>query len=295
MALAWVVIVPLLGVSGVAQAKPHHHHHRGGGGAGGGTGKGTGSAPPTMVVTASPNPLVETGPSLVMTVVQVETSPSFAGDSVLVSSSQLSAACGVLYFVAFRGNFQENVILTLDNDGNATVEMIGEDCAPGTSLIEADLMVAPFYTATTTLVANPPVVTPPGLTGYPNPEVETGDTNGVGNNDIGNSDVFAVFSVETDPVYAEQFVEIDSAQLEASCLGGWVWISPNPGGLSRSGTGVNPGLAPDAVLDDDGNAVFGFFGKSCAAGTWQVIADVEAGINSTYVSTYTVEPPAPTI
>ena len=55
------------------------------------------------------------------------------------------------------------------------------------------------------------------------------------------------------------------------------------------------GLAPDAILDDDGNAVFRFFGKSCAAGTWQVIADVEAGINSTYVSTYTVKPPAPTI
>jgi hypothetical protein len=44
-----------------------------------------------------------------------------------------------------------------------------------------------------------------------------------------------------------------------------------------------------------GNAVFGFFGSSCAAGTAQVIADVEAGSHPTYVLSYTVDPPAPTI
>ena len=116
-----------------------------------------------------------------------------------------------------------------------------------------------------------------------------------GNNDIGNSDIFAVFYVETSPVYAEQAVEIGSAQLEAGCGGGWVWISPNPNGLSESGTGVNAGLEAQAILDDDGNAVFGFWGKSCAATTAEVIADVEAGSHPTYLTTYTVLPPAPTI
>lgn len=259
------------------------------------SGGGQGGQAAPMVVTASPNPLVETGSSLVMAVVQVEANPAFAGDNVVVSSSQLAAVCTVVYFIAFRGNFEENVILTLDDDGNATVELVGEDCAPGSSLIEADLMVAPFATALTTLQAQPPVVTPGGLTGYPNPEVEVGDTNAVGANDIGNSDVFAVFYVETSPVYAEQPVEIDSAQLDASCGGGWVWISPDPTGLSESGTGINTGLEAQAVLDDDGNAVFGFWGKSCAAGTAQVIADVEAGTHTTYITSYTVEPPAPTI
>jgi hypothetical protein len=248
-----------------------------------------------MVVTASPNPLIETGPSLVMTVVQVSTSPSFADDNVTLSSTQLLSSCSLLYFIPFRGNPQDNVVLTLDNEGNATAIVVGEQCAPGPDVIEADLMVAPYYTAIVTLQVLPPEVTTAGVTGYPNPEVEVGDTNTVGNNDIGSSDVFAVFYVETDPVYAEQQVEIDSAQLDAGCGGGWVWISPNPSGLSESGTGINTGLEAQAVLDDEGNAVFGFFGKSCAAQTAQVIADVEAGVHTTYVTDYTVSPPAPII
>jgi hypothetical protein len=54
---------------------------------------------------------------------------------------------------------------------------------------------------------NPPVVTTEGLTGYPQTsrrpvttrEVETGDTLA-----SGESDIYAVFYVETSPVYAEQ-------------------------------------------------------------------------------------------
>ncbi|MGH9016487.1 MAG: hypothetical protein ACRDY1_01950 [Acidimicrobiales bacterium] len=246
------------------------------------------------MATASPNPVIDTG-AVIMTVVQVETSPSFAGDQINVSSSQLAQSCLLVYFIPFRGNFGENVDLTLDDDGNATVEVVGEDCAPGPSVISADMEEAPYYTALTTLEVEPPQITAPGVTGYPNPEVEVGDTNTVGNNDIGNSDIFAVFEIETNPVYAEQAAEISSAQLEAACGEGWVWISPNPNGNSVSGTGVNTGTVPQAILDDDGNAVFGFFGKSCAAGTYDVIADIEAGTHPTYVTTYTVSPPTPTI
>jgi hypothetical protein len=227
-----------------------------------------------------------------MTVVQIETSAAFAGDQINVSSSQLAQSCLLVYFIPFRGNFGENVDLTLDGEGNATVEVVGEECAPGPDVIEADMDVAPYYTAVTTLQVLPPIVTSEGVTGYPNPEVETGTDNGVGNNDIGNSDVFAVFEIETNPVYAEQSVEISSAQLEAAC---WVWISPNPNGNSVSGTGVNPLQPAQAILDDDGNAVFGFSGKSCGAGTFDVIADVEAGTHPTYVTTYTVSAPQPTI
>ena len=291
--MAVVLSLVLLGFSGIAQAKAHphpHRHHHGGGAAGGATPP----PAPTMVVTASPNPVVVTG-AVIMTVVQVETSPSFAGDEINVSSSQLAQSCLLVYFIPFRGNFGENVDLTLDGEGNATVEVVGEQCAQGSDVIDASMDVAPYYTAVTTLQVLPPVVTPAGVTGYPNPEVETGTDNGVGNNDIGNSDIFAVFEIETSPVYAEQSVEISSAQLEAACGEGWVWISPNPTGNSVSGTGVNPNPPAQAILDDDGNAVFGFSGKSCAAGTFDVIADVEAGIHSTYVTTYTVTAPQPTI
>ena len=61
------------------------------------------------------------------------------------------------------------------------------------------------------------------------------------------------------------------------------------------GTGVNNNRRAATILDDDGNATFVFKGTSCAAGPSQVIADVLAGTHQTYVTTFTVDPPAPTI
>jgi len=164
-------------------------------------------------------------------------------------------------------------------------------------VIEADLEQAPYLTALTTLVANPPVVTTAGLTGYPNFEVETGDTSTGINGPSGNSDVYAIFYVEDNPVYAEQKVEISSAQLEARCGEGWEWIGgnlPGPDGFV-SGVGVNTNPPVETTLDDDGNAVFAFKGISCAAGDSQVIADVLAGTGDTFTFDYTIDPPAPTI
>jgi hypothetical protein len=145
-----------------------------------------------------------------------------------------------------------------------------------------------------TLVANPPVVTPAGVFGYPTTsgtvitgEVETGDTLA-----SGDSDVYAVFSVETNPVYAEQPVEISAAELESRCLGGWAWGSFDD---RIGGQGVNVNGPEQSVLDDDGNAVFDFLGASCAAGSSEVIADVEAGTHPTYTTTFNVVAPQPTI
>jgi hypothetical protein len=55
------------------------------------------------------------------------------------------------------------------------------------------------------------------------------------------------------------------------------------------------GAAATGILDDDGNAVFLFFGASCAAGTSDVVADVLAGTHPTYTTTFTIVPPVPTI
>jgi hypothetical protein len=300
MAMAMVICVPLLGTSAVASAKPAKGCHKSHSCASGGsTGGGAAADPPTIVVTASPNPLVEFGPSYVAAVIQVETNPSLAGDVVNVSSSQLEAACGgSIFFYPLASGFPilqsvDNVNIVLDDDGNASIMMEGFGCAPGSSVIEADLTSAPYYTALTTLVANPPVVTPAGVTGYPNPEVETGDTSTGVNGPSGDSDVYAIFYVEDNPVYAEQPVEIGASQLEASCGGGWDWSVPDVSALT--GIGVNLGTEPTGTLDDDGNAVFTFQGISCAAGTYDVIADVEAGSHDTFVTTYTVSPPTPTI
>ena len=316
LVLSMMVATPLVGLSGSASAVT-----KGSPGwcaahpakakklaacAAGGEGGGTGGPPPVITVQVDPNPLVETGPSEVLGVIQVETSPSFAGDPVDISSSQLAASCGANSLVfddlqgpgdaktAFYSFFNGTAQVILDDDGNAMIDVFATDCAPGTDLIEADLGVAPFDTALGTLVAAPPVVTPVGLTGYPSTsgtvttgEVETGDTAA-----SGDSDVFAVFYVETDPVYAEQTVEISSAQLESRCLRGWIWFGGADGG--PTGIGISGTLAT-TTIDDDGNAVFEFVGVSCAAGPSAVIADVEAGTHPTYTTTFTINPPAPTI
>ena len=307
VALTIVVALPLLGTSGVATANAKtvgcHKTHSCKSGSGGGSGAGANPAP--IMVQIDPNPLVETGQSVVTAIVQVETSPSLAGDTVNVSSTQLLAACaGGLAFEAFplTGNNSDSAQVTLDDDGNATVNIEGNDCAPGPSLVEADLAVAPYYTALGTLNAEPPVVTTPGLFGYPTTsgtvaggEVETGDA---GPN-FHQSDVLAVFYVETDPVYAEAQVEISSAQLQARCEDVWSFRPLNQPGSDSFGVGnvlrpASPATAT-ATLDDDGNAVFLFEGASCAAGSSVVTADVLAGDHPTYTATFNVLPPQPTI
>ncbi|HVC72067.1 MAG TPA: hypothetical protein VNC61_17575 [Acidimicrobiales bacterium] len=282
-----------------------------------GSGGATGGSSPQITVQVDPQPLVETGQSEVHAVVQVESLPSFAGDTVNIDSSQLAASCTSMDFESLQepGGAPQTVPpsvfvhpwridVVLDDDGNATVVMDGFDCAPGSDVIEADLEVAPFLTALTTLTVRPPVVTPEGISVNPrfgglNQELETGDTS-----TSGDSDIYAVFYVETNPVYAEQTVEIGSAQLEGRCIGGWVWSAGNtiagigagPGVNSPvAGQGVNTNPEVATILDDDGNAVFIFEGASCAAGSSEVIADVEAGNHPTYVTDFSVLPPAPII
>jgi hypothetical protein len=230
--------------------------------------------------------------SQVRAVVQVHTSPSYAGDPVHIDSSQLQSSCGAtVTFESLQGGGVGNVTtgtnsitVILDDDGNATVVVEGSNCAAGTDVVEADLTVAPFLTALTTLVVNPPAVTPQGVSGDPADEVETGNSPS-----SGDSDVYSVFYVETSPVYAEQTVEISSTQLENRCGRGWRW-EPGNGGTEVDGLATDPAGA-STTLDDDGNAVFVFAGASCAAGPSAVIADVEAGTHPTYTVTYSITAP----
>jgi len=307
VALTVVVAMPLLGMAGVASATvgsakwcaahPSMAKHtvscptyKGSGTKGGGTGGST----PNIIVNIDPNPLVETGQSEIHAIIQVETSSSFASDPVFIYSQQLVNSCdpgSVEFFSSASGTLSaplgSSATVILDDDGNATVEVSGLDCAPGSSTFEADLVLAPYYTATTILVASPPVPTTAGVTGFPNPEVETGDTTGGPHGPSGLSDVYAVFYVEDSPVYAEQPVEISSAQLQNRCGLGALWSAGN------GGTGGPTGAT--TTLDDDGNAVFIFEGASCAAGVSTVIADVNSGTHDTYQVNYTISPPVPTI
>jgi hypothetical protein len=307
-ALAVAISIGLVGMSGVASAAKKGSpkwcaNHPGLAAAvasctNASTGAGTGGAgdPPAITVQIDPTPLVETYQSDIIATVQVETSPSYAGDLVDISSSQLTASCVAVEFNSIAGvSGVTNASVTLDDDGNATIFIEAVQCAPGSDVVEADLEDAPYYTALGTLVASPPVVTPSGVFGYPTTsgtvttgEVETGDTPA-----SGDSDVYAVFYVETDPVYAEQAVELSSAELESRCGGGWNLSSFTAAPQSSNSGTVGPPMT--SILDDDGNAVFLFLGVSCAAGPSEVIADVLAGSHPTYTTTFNINAPTPTI
>jgi hypothetical protein len=296
-ALSVVVAMPLLGMAGVATAAPkgskqwcakHAKAAKTTPACQSTTPGGTGGPPPTteIQVTVDPNPIIETGVSEIHAIVQVEAQPAFANDDVFIYSQQLLNSCEDVEFLVNEGNatsedLGSSATVPLDNDGNATVELDAYECAPGPSLLEADLVAAPYYTATTTLQANPPNVTTAGLTAYPNPEVEVGDGTTTGSN------VYAVFYFEDNPVYAETPVEISSAQLQNRCLGGETWSAGNDG----SGNG----LGGTTTLDNDGNAVFIFEGISCASGTSTVVGDLMGGTHDTYWTNFTITAPTPTV
>ena len=238
-------------------------------------------APCGIGVSVSPNPVMETGASEINAVVQVEACLTFAGRTVNIDSQQLVNACATVTFASLQPGATpgSSIKVILDNDGNATVSLTGTDCSSGMDLIETDLVKAPYLTTTTTLTVLPPGQTPPGMTGFPPNEVETGDSTATG-----ISDVYSVFQVEADPVYAGSTVQISSIQLFNSCLGGVTWTT---------NMGTFTGATATATLDDDGNAVFAFTGKQCAATTSLVTAVVEAGTFPNYQTMYTVLPPSP--
>jgi hypothetical protein len=245
-----------------------------------------GAATPVIKVSVTPNPLTEVAESAVNAVVQVKALPGFAGASVNISSIDLTNTCTSVEFSSIAGGLPPTasnpITVVLDNEGNATVEVDGVGCAPGTDVIEADLLAVPYKTATTTLTVNGPHNTPAGLIASPSKEVETG-TSGEG----GNSDVYAVFTVETSSRYSEQTVEIQSNELVDRCGGGSEWVT-NVDTFSDSTTAT-------AVLDDNGNATFTFYGISCATGTSTVLAQVEAGLHPKYMTTFKVKSPRSTI
>jgi hypothetical protein len=307
VALTVVVSMPLLGMAGVASATKvkastrfcvKHPHHKvckaksGGGGTGG-----TGGPPPNIIVSVSPSPVQEVGTSEIDAVVQVEALDIFAGQKVDISSQQLSLDCLTLAWKSSAAGTPSAVIgtgagvtgVTLDNEGNATVELQGEDCAPGPNLVEADLHAAPYTTAQATLTATPPGVTKePLITGAPNPEVETGD----GGPGDAESQVYANFLIEESPVYAEQIVEVTSNQLTNRCEPGKTLWSSTPG-LGGGGALIGT-IGVTAVLDNDGNAVVTFEGISCAAGQSEVDAELVGGTKDSFSTQYVISPPAQT-
>ena len=171
---------------------------------------------------------------------QIHTKAALANDAIFINSSQLTLECSSVTYETLQGGSPaaprtsaNNITVFLDDDGNTAVTVDGVNCSPGTALIEADLTTAPYYTATATLTIAPPGVHKAGLTVSPTKEVETGQSAATG-----ESEVYAVFDVASDPVYAGDQVEISSPQLENRCGEGWRW-EPN-GGAPVSGVPSGP-------------------------------------------------------
>jgi hypothetical protein len=316
VALTVVTAMPLVGLAGVASAanpvgsaKWCANHPKlakttaacASKSAGGGATGGTGGAPPNLIISVSPNPVPESGTSEADFIIEVEALPIFANQTVTISSQQLDLACGsVAWMSSASGTVSKNIgwgiaptgPIALDNDGNATVEVQGENCAPGTEQIEVDLTKAPYTTVDTQLTLSPPAeswtpATGPTIGASPNPEIETGD----GGPNNAASQVYVNFFIEENPVYAEQQVDVESPQLVARCMPGSLWTA------SKGDTYLGGTTEPDGVsveLDNDGNADATFEGLSCAPGTSLVTADLVGGTGDTFDTNFTISAPAVT-
>jgi hypothetical protein len=284
-------------------------------GTGGSGGTGPAGGDPPLIASVSPDPVPESGTSEADFVIQVEAAVPNTGIAVNISSQQLALSCGSVTWLSSASGTISAIIgtgispsapVTLDNDGNATVEVQGEDCAPGTDQVEIDQSKAPYYTIVPApvITLSPPtqsyctavgvpagctaaMVGVPTITAYPNPEVETGD----GGTGDAASQVYVNFFLEENPVYAEQQVDVESAELTERCL------SPSKWTASHGDTYLGGILEPNGVsveLDNDGNADATFEGLSCAPGPSTVTADLVGGTGDTFTTIFTISAPAVT-
>ena len=250
--------------------------------------------PETCVVHALPDSFMDQGEfgaaSSVADIVEVECEEVYAEKQVTISANELYNRCDKrLWWTApneFDPSSGPSFTVELDNDGNATAVVFGgPSCAAGQSLIAAHLDVAPFTTAVTSFTVLPPRVTEPGVFATPSSKIE-GEV---------YSDVATIVQVEFPPVFAEEPVNINAAQLYSRCH-----VSPKL--LFVEVTSEGPRVRTEGAeetlgvtLDNDGNAFIVLIGgNSCAAGTSMIEASLENAPYTTYTTDFTVEPPRPT-
>ena len=229
-------------------------------------------------------------------VVEVSCEPVYARAHVRVSANQLYNRCAqrLSWYPPYPSSSVTTgpgVSVQLDNDGNATVALIGgPSCAAGESLVSAHMEAAPYTTATTAFVVLAPQDGSTGIRISPEAKVE-GETYG---------DVATIVQVAFAPAYAGQTVLLNASQLYSRCrlAPRLVWVTmgeePGPGGSAAEPL-LRPGIEEAAVrLDDDGNAFALLLGGgSCAAGSSLIEASLEKAPYTSFTSDFTIEPPVP--
>ena len=290
-----VLALSLFMVSGTAFAHATHHKK-----AKPRAESGPGGTPETCVVHALPSSFMDQGEfenaSSVADIIEVECEEVFAEKYVRISANELYSRCDKqLYWrVPFHpgddspGNTHfstgPSFSVELDNDGNATAIVLGgPSCAAGESLISAHLEVPPFTTVTTGFTVLPPRPTEPGVFATPATKVE---------GEIA-SDVATIVQVEFPPVFAEEPVNVNFAQLYARCH---EWPHTEVITFYEGYPYAENATEEETLyLDNDGNAFAVLVGNaSCAAGTSLIEASLENAPYTTYTTDFTIEPPRPT-
>jgi hypothetical protein len=106
-----------------------------------------------------------------------------------------------------------------------------------------------------------------------------------------HSSVADIIEVECQPVYAEEYVKIQSQQLFNRCKEGkkLTWVPATEPGNRPSGNSIK------VKLDNDGNATVAVFGgPSCAPGESLISAHLEVAPYTTVTTPFTILPPKDT-
>ena len=162
--------------------------------------------------------------SSVADIVSVECEPVYAEHYVTISANELYSRCDKTLYWSEAAPFeltgsQPSYKVRLDNDGNGgAVLWGGPSCAAGESLVAAHLDEAPFTTVTTSFTVLPPRPTEPGVIAEPSAGAVEAEE---------NSSAAAIIEVEFPPVFAEEPVNINAAQLDSRChQGELTWVGP---------------------------------------------------------------------
>ena len=287
-----VLALSLFALSGTALAHTTHHKKA--------KPRQTTAAPETCSVNTLPGQFMDQGEfsdvSSVADIIEVECEPVYAEKYVRISADELYSRCfGKLYWRTPYAERDDAPLpdewatgpsfpVRLDNDGNATAIVIGgPSCAAGESLVSSHLEVPPYTTDVTSFDVLAPKPTPEGVTVTPANKVEGEEY----------SDVATIVQVEFPPVYAEEPVNVQGAQLYSRCK---QWPHTEAivmeDGYPETIANVSEGTL---YLDNDGNAFAVLVGNSsCAAGTSMIEASLENAPYTTRTASFTIEPPHPT-
>ena len=284
------LVFGLLMLSGTAFAHAAHHKKA----------KPKQEAAETCAVFTEPGAFMDQGEfgtsSSVADIVSVECEEVYAEKEVTISANELYSRCDKQLYWSEAAPFdptesQPSYTVRLDNDGNGgAVLWGGPSCAAGESLVAAHLDVAPFTTVTTSFTVLPPRPTEPGVTAEPSAGAVESEE---------NSSAAAIIQVEAPPVFAEEPVNINAAQLASRCHQGYLrWIGPEAEEIGEAPEveGNDPNNENVTLnLDNDGNAfVVALGGESCAAGSSLIEASLENAPYTTWTTEFTILPPQPT-